>query len=76
MNDDSAEWMAMFKASGQLRPVPHEGIGGEDDEAHLGLVTTSNDEGRQVLGTCWPERWLTFKAALRELLSPPRREQQ
>lgn len=33
--------------------------GGGDDSAQLGLVSQSH-EGRQVLGTCSPERRITF----------------
>ncbi len=73
MKDDSAEWMAKFKASGQLRPA-NKGERGDGDEARMGVVTNTNDEGRQVLGTCSPGRWLVFKASIREFLNLPMRE--
>jgi hypothetical protein len=74
VNDDSAEWMAQLKASGQLRPVPHEGMEVIENErkrveARVGVVTVPTNQGQQVLGTCSPGRWHSFKAALREFFN-------
>ena len=70
MNDDSAEWMANLKASGQLWPDPLEERGGDGDEARMGMVMlpmATNDEGQQVLGTCSPELTVTLSALLSRL---------
>ena len=70
MNDDSAEWMANLKASGQLWPDPPEGKGGVEDDGRvhgLGVVGPTNDEGQQVLGTCSPELTVTLSALLSRL---------
>ena len=38
------------------------------------LPLATNDEGRQVLGTCSPGRWVSIKAAIHEFLNLPMRE--
>ena len=70
MNDDSAEWMANLKASGQLWPEPQEGTGGVEDDGRvhgLGVVEASEVRGQQVLGTCSPELTVTLSALLSRL---------
>ena len=70
MNDDSAEWMANLKASGQLGPDPLEERGGDGDDGRvhgLGVVGPTNVEGQQVLGTCSPELTVTLSALLSRL---------
>ena len=57
MQDDSAEWMAHLRASGQTGPA-NDGVEVDGDAGrveHLGLVRPTL-EGQQGLGTCSPEQ--------------------
>jgi hypothetical protein len=67
----------MGAESNRLTEAGMEEIGGEDDarDARLGLVSP-NEEGRQVLGTCSPERLLARLDQIRaDAITAPEKRQ-